>query len=246
MKQFQAFFERGEHKWFCLYQDANRPKHLIGTKEYVIQHGPKVLLTDPGGTEVFPEIISAIAEITDIEQIDRVFCTHQDPDIFSSLALWLQIRPDLKILLPRIWIGFMLHFGGARENFDLIPDEGSLVNLNGLNLQAIPAHYMHSSGNFHLWDPDAKILFTGDTGAALIPEDSSEMFVKDFDAHIPLIEGFHKRWFGSNEHKNQWCERVAELEPDMLAPQHGLIYQGADVGKFLDWLYELKVGVINY
>jgi len=245
MKSFRAFYEKGEHRWYCLYQDKTRPAHLIGTKEYLIQHGPKVLLTDPGGTEVFPEIISAIAEITDFEAIDRVFCSHQDPDIFSAIALWLQIKPELKVYLPKIWLGFMLHFAGTRETFDLLPDEGSLINLGGMNLEAIPAHFMHSSGNFHLYDPIANILFSGDTGAALIPEDSDDMFVQDFDKHLSRIEGFHRRWFGSNKHKNEWCERVSKLGLDMICPQHGLIYQGKDVNRFIEWLHDLKVGSIN-
>ncbi|OGH02378.1 MAG: flavoprotein [Candidatus Lambdaproteobacteria bacterium RIFOXYD1_FULL_56_27] len=246
MKKFQAFYEKGEHKWFCLYKDLARGKHLIGTKEYLIQNGEKVLLTDPGGTEVFPEIVAAIAEISDFEKIDRVFCSHQDPDIFSAIALWLQIKPELKVYVSKIWLGFMLHFAGTKATFELMSDEGAVINLGGLNLQAIPAHFMHSSGNFHLYDPAAKILFSGDTGAAIIPVDQDDLFVRDFDKHLPLIEGFHRRWFGSNEHKNQWCERVSTLEIDMLCPQHGLIYQGADVPRFIDWLHNLKVGVINY
>ena len=246
MKQYQAFYEKGDHKWHCLYRDPKRAPHLIGTKEYVIQSGSNVLLTDPGGTEVFPEIVSAIAEIVDFEAIDRVFCTHQDPDIFSSIALWLQIKPDLKVYLPKIWVGFMLHFAGTPDTFDLLPDEGKVIPLGKHNLQAIPAHYIHSSGNFSLHDPEAKVLFSGDIGAAIIPEDGENMFVEDWDKHLPLIEGFHKRWLGSNEHKNQWCERVMEMDLDFLAPQHGLIYKGEMVKTFLDWLYNLRVGQINY
>ena len=130
--------------------------------------------------------------------------------------------------------------------FELIPDEGMSIPLGNLNLQAIPAHYVHSSGNFSLYDPEAKILFSGDIGAAIIPKDGDDPFVKNFDAHLPLIEGFHKRWLGTNEHKNQWCERVLELDLDFLAPQHGLIYQGKMIKTFLEWLHDLKVGQIVY
>ena len=246
MKKYLPIYEKGDHKWYCLYKDPKRASHLVGTKEYVIQSGSSVLLTDPGGTEVFPEIVSSIAEIVDFAAIDRVFCTHQDPDVFSSIALWLQIKPDLKVYLPKIWLGFMLHFAGAANTFELIPDEGMSIPLGNLNLQAIPAHYVHSSGNFSLYDPEAKILFSGDIGAAIIPKDGDDPFVKNFDAHLPLIEGFHKRWLGSNEHKNQWCERVKELDLNYLCPQHGLVFEGPMVAQFLDWLYNLRVGIVQY
>jgi len=31
---------------------------------------------------------------------------------------------------------------------------------------------------------------------------------------------------------------------DMLCPQHGAIYQGEDVNRFIDWFDRLEVGVI--
>ena len=32
-------------------------------------------------------------------------------------------------------------------------------------MYALPAHFLHSVGNFHIYDPIAKILYTGDLGA---------------------------------------------------------------------------------
>lgn len=139
----------------------------------------------------------------------------------------------------------MLHFAGTKENFELVPDEGATITLNGLALQAIPAHYLHSSGNFNLYDPVAKILFSGDLGAALM-DDKQSIYVEDFEAHIPYMEGFHKRWIGSNEHKKQWVKRIRELDIDMICPQHGMIFRGENVAKFIDWLDDLKVGYIEY
>ena len=244
MKKYATLFEKGDHKWTVFYHDAHKADFLIGTNEYLIQNGGKALVTDPGGTEVFPEIISAISNVSDINEIDQIFCSHQDPDIFSACALWFMMKPELKIFLPKIWIGFMLHFGGKLENFEGIGDQGGTINVGGLALQMVPAHYLHSSGNFHLYDPIAKVLFTGDTGAAMTG-DPNGFVVKDFDAHIPHMEGFHKRWFGSNDHKNQWCENVRSMEIDFLCPQHGLVFEGPMVHKFIDWLYDLRVGVID-
>lgn len=244
MKKHATLYEKGDHKWTILFYDDHKEDHLISTNEYLIQHADRYLITDPGGTEVFPEIISALGELVDLEQLEQVFCSHQDPDIFSAVALWLGMKPHLKVYIPHIWLGFLLHFGGTKENFECIQDEGTTISLGGLALQAIPAHYLHSSGNLHLYDPNAKVLFTGDTGAALT-SDPEDFVVRDFDKHIPLIEGFHRRWYGSNEHKNQWCERVMKMDVDFLCPQHGLVYEGENVRRFLEWFYDLKVGHIN-
>jgi len=91
------------------------------------------------------------------------------------------------------------------------------ILLSNLMLEAIPAHYLHSPGNFNLYDRKAKVLFSGDVGATLLPHDANGLFVKNFDPHIKHAEGFHRRWIGSNEAKLDWCERVDQLEIDIPA-----------------------------
>jgi flavorubredoxin len=100
---------------------------------------------------------------------------------------------------------------------------------------------LHSSGNFHLYDEKAKILFSGDVGAAMLPPEANDLFVQDFDRHIRHAEGFHRRWMGSNDAKLDWCERASKMEIDMLCPQHGAIYQGKNVERFVNWFAELPV-----
>jgi flavorubredoxin len=127
-----------------------------------------------------------------------------------------------------------------------IPDPGMAIKLGGLELQAIPAHYLHSSGNHHLYDPKAKILFSGDVGQPRCCRPTrTACYVEDFSRHIRHAEGFHKRWMGSDKAKRDWCERVSRLDIDMLVPQHGAIYQGADVQRFISWFAALEVGVLR-
>lgn len=243
MKKLTTIFEENGHRWDVVARDPEKPNYIIDTNEYLITIDGESLLTDPGGMEVFPAVFSAISNHIDPSAIKHLFASHQDPDIISSLSLWLNFNPELKCYLSWLWTSFIPHFGGNDTTFIAIPDEGTVISLGGKQLQAIPAHYLHSSGNFHLYDPYAKILFTGDIGAALIPHDKDYLFVSDFDKHIPYIEGFHRRWMGSNEAKNRWCERVSQLEINMICPQHGAIYKGEQAQQFLEWLSEFEVGI---
>jgi len=245
MKKAQTIYQQGDHAWRIIARDPERPDFLIDTNEYLISHQGQSLLTDPGGMEIFPSVFAAICAATDPEQIVSLFASHQDPDIISSLSLWLEFNPKLPCYVPWLWAGFIPHFGGDASTFVAIPDKGMDINLNGLVLKAIPAHYLHSSGNCNLYDPAARILFSGDIGAALLPPEHSGIFVTDFDQVIKAAEGFHRRWMGSNSAKLGWCERVSRLDIDMLCPQHGAIFQGADVGRFINWFAELEVGVLN-
>lgn len=243
MKATHCFYEDGEHKWLAIMRDPARPECLVDTNEYVVTHNGSGLLMDPGGAEIFPAVFSALSAEFDPSALVGLFASHQDPDIISSLALWLEFNPRLPCYVSWLWSSFIPHFGGSAETFVALPDEGMEINLNGLTLQAIPAHYLHSSGNFHLYDAKARILFSGDVGAALLPPKSEHLFVDNFDTHIRHAEAFHRRWMGSNEAKRDWCERVSRLKVDMLCPQHGAIYQGADVERFIHWFDSLRVGV---
>jgi len=162
--------------------------------------------------------------------------------VVSSLSMWLAVCPDIKVYCSWIWGGFIPHFGNGRA-INPVPDEGTTLPLGGSNdLLLIPAHYMHSPGCFTLYDPQAKILFSGDIGAAMLPKEKNSLFVDDFEAHIPHMESFHRRWLPSNRAKNGWVKRVRALEVDMICPQHGTIFRGENVLKFLDWLEALEVG----
>ena len=72
-----------------------------------------------------------------------------------------------------------------------LPDEGMWIDLNGCELAILPAHFLHSPGNFHVYDPLSKILYTGDIGASLGCEYRR---VEDFDDHVAFMVGFHERY----------------------------------------------------
>lgn len=229
------------HQWFMFGRDPEKPESIIDTNQYMIVTDERALLMDPGGIEVFAPMLGAILHHANVEHITDLFASHQDPDIISSLGLWDQALPHAKLHAPWIWESFLRHFGMENIQYVGIPDEGSELNLGTVNLKFIPAHYLHASGNYHVYDPKARILMSGDVGAAL-ESDQSPIFVEDFEEHIPKMKMFHQRWMPSNRAKNDWIKRVRELEIDYLAPQHGRIFKGENVTKFLDWFEALEVG----
>lgn len=238
----EVIYEQAEHKWHVFGRDPLRSPTIIDTNEYLITQGDHAMLLDPGGSEIFPWVLSEVAKITDVTRIDAYLCSHQDPDIMSSLPLWMAMSPQASVYVSWLWSKFIAHFGNKYvSQFVEIPDEGMVVTLGGIKLNLVPAHYCHSSGNFHLYDEQAKILFSGDVGSALLP-DGYPLFVEDFESHIAFMETFHVRWMPSNEAKNRWIKRVRRLKIDMLCPQHGALFKGPMVGQFLDWFEALEVG----
>ena len=232
----------GAHQWLVFGRDPERPGGIIDTNQYMVIAGERALLMDPGGIEIFAPMLGAILHHAKVDQITDIFASHQDPDIISSLGLWDQALPKARLHAPWLWEGFLRHFGMNHIEYAAIPDEGGRIDLGPVELQFVPAHYLHSSGNFHVYDPRAKVLMSGDVGAALEADDAP-MFVEDFDSHIDKMRMFHQRWMPSNAAKKDWINRVRALDIEYMAPQHGRIFRGDDVKRFLDWFEALPVGI---
>jgi len=101
-----------------------------------------------------------------------------------------------------------------------IEDAGGKIKIGDIELEFITVHFLYAFGNYHAYDPEAKILFSGDVGVALEPA-GSELFVEDFDDDVSKIKLFHQRWMPLIRAKNDWIARARDLEFDMMVPQHG-------------------------
>ncbi|BDM64755.1 MBL fold metallo-hydrolase [Shewanella sp. NFH-SH190041] len=237
----QTLIETPSHKWLYFGRDPDKPDKIIDTNQYMLVTANKALLMDPGGIELFAPMLANIVKQIPLEQLTHLFASHQDPDIISSLGLWDQTLPQAKLYSAWLWEGFIRHFGMNNISYEAIPDQGMSLTLEQTEIKFIPAHYLHSSGNYHVYDPTAKVLMSGDIGAAL-EDDADDIFVSDFDSHCQKMRYFHQRWMPSNTAKADWIARVRELDIEYLCPQHGRIFRGEQVGMFLDWFEQLKVG----
>jgi len=238
----REIYTSASHQWFVFGRDPEKPDKIIDTNQYMVKTKNKALLMDPGGIELFSAVLGNVVKHVPVEQITHLFASHQDPDIISSLGLWDQTVENATLYAPTLWEGFIRHFGMEKIQYHAIPDKGDHLILEGIELQFIPAHYLHASGNFHVYDPEAKILMSGDVGAALEPHDAP-LEVTDFEGHKAKMEYFHQRWMPSNKAKNDWIDRVSRLEIEQMCPQHGRIFKGDDVKRFLDWFANLDVGL---
>lgn len=238
--KIKKIYDNG-HQWYVLARDPEKPEGIIDTNQYLVVNGKQCLVIDPGGIEIFSAMLSSILKIVDLENISHLFASHQDPDIISSLGLWDQVAPNAELHTPALWEGFIRHFGMSNIKFMGIQDRGGELKLGNLSLKFIPAHYLHSSANFHIYDSKAKILFSGDVGGALESPESN-LFVEDFDSHCEKMRFFHQRWMPSQEAKSDWIKRVSELDIEMMLPQHGRIFKEQDTKAFLNWFDTLTVG----
>jgi len=239
-------FENDLHKVIS-FTDLVTGEGIQSNQMVIVQEGHSAIF-DPGGDLTYMPLSMAITKHVKVKDIDYVIASHQDPDIVSSLDKWLMYS-DAKIVVSKLWERFVPHLvpGYMKEKAQgrmmPIPDQGMDIPLGHSVIKAIPAHFLHSVGNFHFYDPISKILFSGDMGASLV-DDNPERPVRDFDRHVKKMLGFHQRYMVSNKVCRLWANMIRGMDVEMIVPQHGRPFEGKEmIGRLLDWVETLECGI---
>ncbi|MFO0735164.1 MAG: MBL fold metallo-hydrolase [Labilithrix sp.] len=235
-------YDDGTHR-NVLLEDFTAGGLAVQSNQHVIIHGQSGMILDPGGHKIYSKVLAATMSQLGRAKLETIFLSHQDPDIVAAINGWL-MTTDAKAWVSALWTRFVPHFGLDRLVEDRllpIPDQGLLHPLGASKVVFLPAHFLHSPGNFQVYDPTSKVLYSGDLGASIGPE---YVEVPDFDAHIDSMAGFHRRYMASNKTMRAWAKMVRELDIDIIAPQHGALFRGKPmVERFIAWCEELSCGV---
>lgn len=239
-----AIYNQDHHKFILLNESEPGEEDGIRSNQYLVMHGENAAIMDPGGFGVMPRVLAELLRHTDPEKLAAIFLSHQDPDIVGGIATWLELT-KAHVYVSKIWLRFLPHYGiTSMERFIGVPDPGMVCELApDFSLLLVPAHFLHSEGQINVYDPVAKVLFSGDIGASVSSEGCIEPFVDDFSSHLPKIEHFHQRYMCSNRAARIWVDAVSALDLDFIAPQHGPVYRGQAVVDFLSWFRELRCGI---
>lgn len=237
----EVLFESDQHRNVLL--DDYGHGLAVQANQHLIIHNGKAMLLDPGGHKAYQSVLAQTLSEVKSNDLDYLFLSHQDPDIVAAVNGWL-MTTNAVAYCPKVWVRFVPHFGLDRlveDRLKPIPDEGMKLNLGGLDLIIMPAHFLHSIGNFQVYDPVSKILYSGDLGASL---GADYVVIDDFDSHVQYMEGFHKRYMTCNTAMRLWGRMVRQLDIDIIAPQHGAIFKGKEmVNRFIEWCEQLECGV---
>jgi flavorubredoxin len=238
---------RDEHHACLMFTDlVDTDGQAVQANQFlVVDHGVGAII-DPGGNLAFNELFLALSRWFPPQNLSYLLASHADPDIIAALDRWLS-STRAKLVISRIWERFAPHFTKAGKTEDRVigvPDAGGRLALGRSEVWLLPAHFMHSEGNFHFYDPVSKILFTGDLGVSMMTGEQARTPVRDLAPHIPKMEAFHRRYMVSNKILRLWVRMARQLEVRMLVPQHGAPIVGRQaITDFYDWIESLMCGI---
>jgi len=218
----------------------------VQANQFLIVDSGTGAIIDPGGNLAFNELFLGMTRHFSPQRLSYVMASHADPDIIASLDRWLT-STKAKLVISTVWERFVPHFTKVGKTDDRIigvADAGGRLPLGQSELWLLPAHFLHSEGNFHFYDPISRILFTGDLGASVLTGEQSKQAVTDLRGHIRHMEGFHRRYMVANKVLRLWVRMARQLDISMLVPQHGAPIVGtAAITAFFNWAESLACGI---
>lgn len=160
-------FDNGSHK--CLCFDSLVTGDGVQSNQFLIIDHDEYLLFDPGGDLTYtPPLSLELSRCIPLQDLTYIFASHQDPDIIAALDKWL-LHTRAQVICSKLWARFLPHLTAGYlsishnlsvfERIIPLPDRGQSFRLGRCTLMAVPAHFLHSVGNFQLYDPVSRISF---------------------------------------------------------------------------------------
>ncbi|HYO56756.1 MBL fold metallo-hydrolase [Archangium sp.] len=204
------------------------------------------LLIDPGSSSDFATVSTKVTSlIGGLERLSAVFINHQDPDVGSSASIIsARYAPKAGILCSEDTWRLIVHQNLPRGRF--IATEKFSHGLNvptGHRLLPVPSPFCHFRGAVMLYDPETRVLFTGDLFGGITDVNAQGLWADESDWNG--IRAFHQIYMPVNLALQRVVAVIRKLEPavEIIAPQHGRLIRGPLIQTFLDRMEKLPVGL---
>ena len=201
------------------------------------------LLIDPGPPVDFQALSSKTAQVIgNVSAVNLAFVNHQDPDVTGSAPHLLKVNQNVLFMMTEDTWRLVQYYGIPKANFRAVERFADLTTVlaTGHTLRFIPTPFCHFRGACMLYDPETRILFSGDLFGGIAAAELTATA-----ANWTGIKAFHELYMPSNDALRRAVKRIRELSPQpaTIAPQHGGLIRGELIGPFLDKMEELRVGL---
>ena len=209
----------------------------LGTtyNSYLLVGEEKAALIDTVDPE-FTSFLTESLEEQDVRKIDYVVILHTEQDHSGSIHALLRRFPGAQLVATDKVAGLMsLHLGIPAESF-LIKDEGEILDLGGKRLRFHKIPFAHWPDNTMAYEEESGILFSNDLFGSHFASG------KVFSTNGHEVTDAAKAYFAEimmpfTPQVKKYTEMVTALNPHMIAPSHGPIWNEPSVilKKYQKW-----------
>ncbi len=226
---------------------GRRRGQLLENNAYLLtfRRGTKQVrvLVDPGPPEDFAILSHKVESLVgSMDRLDYVFLHHRAPDVAGSAGAIQQRSRTTQIICSEDTFRHARAYGLDPNRFMAVESfPGGVCTLpTGNAITFVPTPFCHHRGAVMLFDPGSRVLFSGTLfGGARAPK------LVAWEGSWPGIEMFHQIYMPTQRALGLAVGRVQRLTPTpaLIAPQHGAMILGRDIGTFIERIGRLEVGV---
>ncbi|QHG90362.1 MBL fold metallo-hydrolase [Sulfurimonas sp. CVO] len=208
---------------------------------YLIKNANESILIDPGSMLEFEETIRKVKSIIDINAVKYIILHHQDPDLAAAVPEIEKLinRADLQIVTHSRISLLIKHYLITSSYYNIDKNNYTLLTSNGLKLDFLTTPYCHSPGAFVTYEPDSKVLFSGDIFGGL--EESWDFYADE--TYFEKAKLFHKEYMPSKDIFNYALCKIEKLDINLIAPQHGSMIEKKYIPKLIEDMKNLDCGL---
>jgi serine/threonine-protein kinase len=170
---------------------------------------------------------------------------HQDPDVVGNLPKFVRANPRINGLTSEDTWRLVRHLNVKPKRLFFVNEakRNTIHLLKGQQIKVVPTPFCHFRGAMALYDPDNRVLFTGDLFGGLNSPGRTQLFGEEDDWRG--IAQFHQIYMPTREALVHAIRQIRALKPAVkfIAPQHGFVLQGDFMHEIMDRLEQLPVGL---
>ncbi len=203
----------------------------------------KVTLVDGVKAYLSKENLARIASITDFSKIDYIVVNHVEMDHSGNIPEIMKLAPQAKIVTNTAGkMALEAHFDTAGWEFHIIKT-GDSLSIGAHTLEFMTTPMLHWPDSMMTYVKEDKLLLSNDGFGQHYASDA--LFVKDapFDVVMENAKSYYANIlfpFGCQAEKALQTAGDLGLDIEMIAPSHGLIWNGKEevaaiLGNYAKW-----------
>ncbi|PNV83101.1 MAG: histidine kinase [Sulfurimonas sp.] len=208
---------------------------------YLIINGDESILIDHGSMLEFSETVRKVKTLIDISSIKYIILHHQDPDLAAAVPEIEKLinRDDLQIVTHSRMSLLIKHYLVTSSYYEIDKHDYKLITSSGFKLEFLLTPYCHSPGAFVSYDPESKILFSGDIFGGI--EESWDFYADE--TYFQKAKQFHQEYMPSKDIFNYALSKIEKLDIEMIAPQHGSVIEKKYIARLIQDMKNLDCGL---
>lgn len=221
-----------------LFENMFPLPHGVSYNSYVIAD-EKTALMDTADESVQPQFLENVAAALDGRSLDYMVVNHMEPDHCSGIARILELYPDCKMVATAkaFCLYDQMYNTKLPEERKIVVKEGDKLSLGKHELMFIMAPMVHWPEVMMSYECTEKVLFSADAFGTFGATDGN-LFSDDFgwgEADWDEARRYYTNIVGKYGPQVQAVlKKAAGLDIALVAPLHGPLWKGKDVGAFIE------------